>query len=194
MTKRDMGLLRPRLRPGTPVCRNEYHLRRFESPPSAGSLTFPRLGEFARARGRFRRMRHHGPSTGSSRLRPSCRRRTVEEARRPKGDASPDTIRVKEPSCPPHPRSSPSWPEESREAAELVIEAHGEPQERTPSVLIWHHAGPFLRMAATKAFADHNFPVPHTDSVTSVIAYRVPPEKVRSEEHTSELQSRGHIV
>jgi len=33
-------------------------------------------------------------------------------------------------------------------------------------------------MAATKAFADHNFPVPHTDSVTSVIAYRVPPEKV----------------
>lgn len=30
-----------------------------------------------------------------------------------------------------------SWPEESREAAGLVIDAYGEPDEATASLLIW---------------------------------------------------------
>jgi hypothetical protein len=70
-----------------------------------------------------------------------------------------------------------SWPEESREAAQLVIDAHGEPSEATDSQLVWFAAGPWKRIVATKAFFQHDFPVPHIDAVESVIDYRVPPEK-----------------
>jgi hypothetical protein len=69
------------------------------------------------------------------------------------------------------------WPEESREAAQLVIDAHGEPAEATPSMLIWHQVGPWKRIAATKAFFEHNFPAPHIDSVESFLDYSVPVDK-----------------
>ena len=50
-----------------------------------------------------------------------------------------------------------NWPEESREAAQLVIDAHGEPDEVTDTRLIWHHAGKWKRIVATKAdVRDHD--------------------------------------
>jgi hypothetical protein len=67
-----------------------------------------------------------------------------------------------------------SWPEESREAAQLVIDQYGEPDEATETQLVWHRPGPWKRIVASRAFYDHNFPAPHTDSVESVIDYRVP--------------------
>lgn len=70
------------------------------------------------------------------------------------------------------------WPEESREAASLVIGKYGEPDEATRTELIWHRPGPWKRMIASKAFYRHDFPAPHIDAVESVIDYRVPPEKV----------------
>jgi hypothetical protein len=69
-----------------------------------------------------------------------------------------------------------SWPEESREAAQLVIDKYGEPHEATDSFLTWHGVGPWKRMVASKAFYQHDFPAPHIDSVESVLDYRVPPE------------------
>ena len=69
------------------------------------------------------------------------------------------------------------WPEESREAAQLVIDKYGEPDEVTESQLTWHQPGPWKRITASKAFFQHNFPTPHIDAVESVIDYRVPPEK-----------------
>ncbi|MGK9287198.1 hypothetical protein [Sinorhizobium meliloti] len=69
------------------------------------------------------------------------------------------------------------WPQESREAAQLVIEQYGEPDEVTATQLVWHRPGPWKRIVATKVFYDHNFPAPHHDSVESVIDYRVPPER-----------------
>ena len=69
------------------------------------------------------------------------------------------------------------WPEESREAAKLVIDKYGAPDEVTDTQLTWLKPGPWKRIIATKAFYQHNFPAPHTDSVESVIDYRVPPEK-----------------
>src|SRR5688500_5218347 len=69
------------------------------------------------------------------------------------------------------------WPEEAREAAQLVIDQYGEPDEMTDSKLVWHHPGPWKRIVASKEFFQHDFPAPHTDSVESVIDYRVPPEK-----------------
>jgi hypothetical protein len=70
-----------------------------------------------------------------------------------------------------------SWPEESREAARLVIDRYGEPSETTETRLIWHKPGPWKRIVATRAFFQHDFPAPHIDSVESVIDYRVPVEK-----------------
>lgn len=69
-----------------------------------------------------------------------------------------------------------TWPDESREAAQLVIDAYGEPQEGTESALIWSRVGPWKRIVATRTFYEHEFPAPHIDSVESVIDYRVPPE------------------
>jgi hypothetical protein len=69
------------------------------------------------------------------------------------------------------------WPEESREAAQLVIDENGEPHEATESLLIWHEVGPWKRMVASRAFYAHNFPAPHHDSVESFIDYRAPTAK-----------------
>jgi hypothetical protein len=74
-------------------------------------------------------------------------------------------------------RTIASWPEESREAAKLVIDEFGEPSEVTESQLVWHKAGPWKRIVASRAFYEHNFPAPHIDAVESFIDYRVPPEK-----------------
>lgn len=71
-----------------------------------------------------------------------------------------------------------SWPEESREAARLVIDTYGEPHEATESLLIWHNVGPWKRMVASRTFYAHRFPIPHIDSVESFIDYRVPADKV----------------
>jgi hypothetical protein len=70
-----------------------------------------------------------------------------------------------------------NWPEDSREAAQLVIDEHGEPHEVTDSTLIWHNAGPWKRIVATRAFYEHDFPAPHIDAVESFIDYRVPVER-----------------
>jgi hypothetical protein len=68
------------------------------------------------------------------------------------------------------------WPEESKEAAQLVLDKHGEPDEVTPSQLVWYEVGPWKRIVASKVFYDHDFPAPHIDCVESFIDYRVPLE------------------
>jgi len=67
------------------------------------------------------------------------------------------------------------WPEESREAAQLVINQYGEPHEATPSLLTWFDVGPWKRMVASKSYYEHEFPAPHIDCVRSFVDYRVPP-------------------
>jgi hypothetical protein len=70
-----------------------------------------------------------------------------------------------------------SWPNESREAAQLVLDKYGEPHEQTPSQLAWHGIGPWKRIVATRVSCSHNFPAPHIDAVESFIDYRVPTGK-----------------
>jgi hypothetical protein len=65
------------------------------------------------------------------------------------------------------------WPAESREAAEIVIRKYGEPHEATGSLLIWHKAGPWTRVVASRSFYQHDFPTPHSGAVESFIDYRV---------------------
>jgi hypothetical protein len=69
------------------------------------------------------------------------------------------------------------WPKESREAAQLVIDKYGEPDEAIESHLIWRKCGEWKRILASKVSYQHDFPAPHQDSVESFIDYRVPPEK-----------------
>lgn len=70
------------------------------------------------------------------------------------------------------------WPDESREATQLVFDAYGEPDEATESMLIWNRPGPWKRIVATKTYYRHDFPAPHIDCVESVIEYHVPTDKV----------------
>src|SRR3954453_9167451 len=69
------------------------------------------------------------------------------------------------------------WPEESREAAQLVVDQYGEPQEATETHLTWHRPGPWKRIVASKTFYQHDFPAPHIDAIESFIDYRVPEDK-----------------
>ena len=69
------------------------------------------------------------------------------------------------------------WPDESKEAAQLVIDKYGQPDEVTDSVLIWNKPGPWKRMVAYREFHPHNFPAPHNDSVESFLEHSVPPEQ-----------------
>jgi hypothetical protein len=95
-----------------------------------------------------------------------------------------------------------AWPEESKEAAQLVIDTYGEPHEATGSLLTWHDVGPWKRVVASRAFFEHAFPAPHFDSVESFIDYRVPPEKfsdlaafdgsVIAERTAGEMSARCH--
>jgi hypothetical protein len=70
------------------------------------------------------------------------------------------------------------WPEEAKEAAQLVIDKYGEPHEATDSVLIWNNVGPWKRMVAYRDPDPHDFPAPHKDSVESFLECSVPTDKV----------------
>ena len=81
------------------------------------------------------------------------------------------------------------WPVQSREAAQLVIEKYGEPDEATDSLLIWYDVGPWKRVVASREYWQHDFPAPHIDAVESVIDYRVPVEK-----HTPLAEFDGSVI
>jgi hypothetical protein len=74
----------------------------------------------------------------------------------------------------PHSNIIKEWPQQSRDAAQVVIDKYGEPDEATPSLLIWYQRGRWKKIVASKAFYRHDFPMPHTDSVACTIDYRVP--------------------
>jgi hypothetical protein len=68
------------------------------------------------------------------------------------------------------------WPDESAEAARIVLGRRGEPDEVTESRLIWHDAAPWKRVEASRVFFEHDFPAPHIDAVESFVDYAVPAE------------------
>jgi hypothetical protein len=70
------------------------------------------------------------------------------------------------------------WPSQSQEAAKLVLDKYGTPDEVTDSQLVWHNRAPWKRLVATRAFHRHEFPTTHFDSVQGIIDYSVPPEKL----------------
>jgi hypothetical protein len=70
-----------------------------------------------------------------------------------------------------------AWPEESKKAAEQIIQKYGQPNEMTQSMLVWHNAGQFKHVKVYKEAYDHDFPMPHKDVVAHVVDYKVPVDK-----------------
>ena len=71
-----------------------------------------------------------------------------------------------------------TWPDPPKRVARQMLAKYGPPNEATPTKLLWYRNGPWKRTQITSDVVVHNFPAPHTDFLTQVIDYRVPPEMI----------------
>src|ERR1043165_747531 len=69
------------------------------------------------------------------------------------------------------------WPAAQKNVARQMIAKYGMPNEATPTKLFWYRNGPWKRTILTSEVVVHNWPTLHSDFLTQVIDYRVPPEK-----------------
>jgi hypothetical protein len=70
-----------------------------------------------------------------------------------------------------------NWDEDQRTVANDTIKQYGNPDEATPSLLIWYNKGRWTKILVSKEGAQHNFPFPHLDITESVTKYRVLTDK-----------------
>jgi hypothetical protein len=68
------------------------------------------------------------------------------------------------------------WPAAQRSVARQMLQKYGPPNEATPTKLFWYRNGPWKRTELTSDSVLHHWPTVHTDFLTQVIDYRVPPE------------------
>lgn len=69
------------------------------------------------------------------------------------------------------------WPKEPRESARRLVEHYGEPQEYSPSRLIWYNTSDgWKRTILSREETPHDFPARHTDFLEQFIDYKVPVE------------------
>lgn len=69
------------------------------------------------------------------------------------------------------------WPGPQKNVAKQMIAKYGYPNEATPTKLFWYNNGPWKRTELVKDHVVHHWPTVHTDFLTQVINYRVPPDK-----------------
>ena len=69
------------------------------------------------------------------------------------------------------------WPKASRDAVMYMTNKYGAPMHMTEHSAMWGTTGQWKRTIVYNYEVKHDFPAPHSDSVESVIDYRVPPEK-----------------
>jgi len=74
-------------------------------------------------------------------------------------------------------RAISGWPAGPHLAVEEMMVKYGPPQEVTPDRVIWHNAGPFKRIMATRQEFPHDFPITHMDYLEHTIDYKVPADK-----------------
>jgi hypothetical protein len=70
-----------------------------------------------------------------------------------------------------------NWPGPQKNVAKQMIAKYGYPNEATPTKLFWYYKGPWKRTELTSDHVVHHWPTVHTDFLTQVINYRVPPDK-----------------
>ena len=68
------------------------------------------------------------------------------------------------------------WPEAQRNVARQMLAKYGPPNEATPTKLFWYRNGPWKRTILSSDVVAHHWPTRHSDFLTQVIDYRVPPE------------------
>ena len=68
------------------------------------------------------------------------------------------------------------WPEAQKNVAQQMIEKYGPPNEATSTKLFWYGNGPWKRTELSRDVVTHHWPTVHSDFLTQVIDYRVPPE------------------
>ncbi len=66
------------------------------------------------------------------------------------------------------------WPDASRRAAEEMIDRYGSPDHITRGFLVWEKAGVWEEITVRREPIEHNFPLPHMDSLEQTAAYEVP--------------------
>jgi hypothetical protein len=69
------------------------------------------------------------------------------------------------------------WPAAQKNIADQMIAKYGLPNEATTTKLFWYKNGPWKRTELSKDIVLHHWPTVHTDFLTQVIDYRVPPEQ-----------------
>ena len=69
-----------------------------------------------------------------------------------------------------------NWPAAQKNVGRQMIEKYGPPNEATLSKLFWYGNGPWKRTELSRDVVTHNWPTVHSDFLTQVIDYRVPPE------------------
>jgi len=70
-----------------------------------------------------------------------------------------------------------NWPETAKKAAKAMMDKYGDPDEQTPSMLMWKDTGPFTHTIVYKEEIQHDFPMPHKDVLEQFINYDVPVDK-----------------
>lgn len=70
-----------------------------------------------------------------------------------------------------------NWNEHAREAARLMFEKYGAPQEVTQNRLVWHENRPWRMTAVINQQVEHNFPVAHRDVLVQSLAFDFPVER-----------------
>jgi hypothetical protein len=70
-----------------------------------------------------------------------------------------------------------NWPDVSVKAAKEIIQKYGQPNEATPTMLVWNNNGPWKRTIVYKQEVAHDFPMPHKDVLEQFIPYNAPADK-----------------
>lgn len=70
-----------------------------------------------------------------------------------------------------------NWMDQPKKIAKELVDKYGEPDEISANMMIWYNNGPWKRTELRNEELNHDFPMPHKDSLESIIDYRVPPEK-----------------
>ncbi|HEU5382523.1 MAG TPA: hypothetical protein VFV38_44510 [Ktedonobacteraceae bacterium] len=68
------------------------------------------------------------------------------------------------------------WPSAQKNVARQMLAKYGLPHEVTRTQLFWYRNRPWKRTILSRDVVAHNWPTVHTDFLTQVIDYRVPPE------------------
>ncbi len=71
-----------------------------------------------------------------------------------------------------------TWPEAAKIGVKQMVLQYGQPNEGTPTKLIWFDRAPWKRIQLTSDQVLHRFPSPHADFLTQYIDYEVPLDKV----------------